>query len=152
MVFPSNFLNTTIIWQFFRVILNFVQECYYLKNKEGVVGFTKALGLGVCKIYYSHYIFEVMYHCVGRGVEVIAQPFLPFLTGMLEKTFHQKKFYTGGPTLIIFHLRKTKISRETEAASVWSHDGGKEILKPNHLFWRFSPWGQFWERILHKLT
>ena len=99
------------------MILNFVQECYYLENKEGVVGFTKALGLGVCKIYYSHYIFEVMYHCVGRGVKVIAQPFLPFLTGMLEKTFHQKKFYTGGPTLIIFHLRKTKISRETEAAS-----------------------------------
>ena len=49
-------------------------------------------------------------HCVGRGVEVIAQPFLPFLTGMLEKTYHQKKFYTGGPTpsLIIFHLEKTK--------------------------------------------
>ena len=30
------------IWQFFRVILNFAQECYYLKNKVGVVDFTKA--------------------------------------------------------------------------------------------------------------
>jgi hypothetical protein len=65
------------------VILNFAQECYYLENKVGVVGFTKARGLvkfqspralagpwalkryhslGVCKIYYSHFIFEVMYH------------------------------------------------------------------------------------------
>ena len=41
-VFPSNFWKTTIIWQFFRVILNFAQECYYLKNKVGVVDFTKA--------------------------------------------------------------------------------------------------------------
>jgi hypothetical protein len=44
-VFPSNFWKTTIIWQFFRVILNFAQECYYLKNKVGVVDFTKARGL-----------------------------------------------------------------------------------------------------------
>ena len=44
-VFPSNFWKTTIIWQFFRVILNFSQECYYLKNKVGVVDFTKARGL-----------------------------------------------------------------------------------------------------------
>ena len=43
-VFPSNFWKTTIIWQFFRVILNFSQECYYLKNKVGVVDFTKARG------------------------------------------------------------------------------------------------------------
>ena len=27
-----------------RVILNFAQECYYLKNKVGVVDFTKARG------------------------------------------------------------------------------------------------------------
>ena len=53
------------------------------------------------------------------------------------------------PSLIIFHLGKTKISREAEAASVWSHDGIKEILKSNPLFRRFSPWGQFWEWILH---
>ena len=44
-VFPSNFWKTTIIWQFFRVILNFAQECYYLENKVGVVDFTKARGL-----------------------------------------------------------------------------------------------------------
>ena len=44
-VFPSNFWKTIIIWQFFRVILNFAQECYYLKNKVGVVDFTKARGL-----------------------------------------------------------------------------------------------------------
>ena len=44
-VFPSNFWKTTIIWQFFRVILNFAQECYYLKNKVGVVDFTKARGV-----------------------------------------------------------------------------------------------------------
>ena len=44
-VFPSNFWNTTIIWRFFRVILNFAQECYYLENKVGVVDFTKARGL-----------------------------------------------------------------------------------------------------------
>ena len=43
-VFPSNFWKTTIIWQFFRVILNFSQECYYLKNKVGVVDFIKARG------------------------------------------------------------------------------------------------------------
>ena len=41
-VFPSNFWKTTIIWQFFRVFLNYAQECYYLKNKVGVVDFTKA--------------------------------------------------------------------------------------------------------------
>ena len=85
-VFPSNFWNTTIIWRFFRVILNFAQECYYLENKVGVVDFTKARGLvkfqspralagpwalkhyqslGVCKIYYSHFIFEVMYHSLA---------------------------------------------------------------------------------------
>ena len=44
-VFPSNFWNTTIIWQFFRMILNFAQECYYLENKVGVVDFTKAPSL-----------------------------------------------------------------------------------------------------------
>ena len=33
------------IWQFFQVILNFSQECYYLKNKVVVVDFTKARGL-----------------------------------------------------------------------------------------------------------
>ena len=44
-VFPSIFWNTTMIWQFFRVILNFAQECYYLKNKVGVVDFTKARGV-----------------------------------------------------------------------------------------------------------
>ena len=44
-VFPSNFWKTTMIWQFFTVILNFSQECYYLKNKVGVVDFTKARGL-----------------------------------------------------------------------------------------------------------
>ena len=69
------------------MILNFAQECYYLENKVGVVDFTKARGmvkfqspralagpwalkhyhsLGVCKIYYSHFIFEVMYHCLLR--------------------------------------------------------------------------------------
>ena len=44
-VFPSNFWKTTIIWQFFRVILNFAQECYYLKNKVGVVDFANAQGV-----------------------------------------------------------------------------------------------------------
>ena len=44
-VFPSNFWKTTMIWQFFAVILNFSQECYYLKNKVGVVDFTKTRGL-----------------------------------------------------------------------------------------------------------
>ena len=44
-VFPSIFWNTTMIWQVLRVILNFSQECYYLKNKVGVVYFTKARGL-----------------------------------------------------------------------------------------------------------
>ena len=61
-VFPSYFWNT-IIWQVFRVILNFAQECYYLENKVRVVHFTKARGLGICKIYYSHFNFEVMYQC-----------------------------------------------------------------------------------------
>jgi hypothetical protein len=63
--------------------LNFAQECYYLENKVGVVDFTKARGLvkfqspqalagtwalkhyhslDVCKTYYSHFLFEVMYH------------------------------------------------------------------------------------------
>ena len=40
--FPSNFWKITIIWHFFRVILNFAQDCYYLENKVGVVDFTKA--------------------------------------------------------------------------------------------------------------
>ena len=44
-VFPSIFWKITIIWQFFRVILNFTQEYYYLENKVGVVNFTKASGL-----------------------------------------------------------------------------------------------------------
>ena len=44
-VFPSNFWNTTIIWQILKVILNFFQECYYLKNKERVVDFAKGQGL-----------------------------------------------------------------------------------------------------------
>ena len=35
--FLKNYHNLTI----FRVILNFAQECYYLKNKVGVVDFTK---------------------------------------------------------------------------------------------------------------
>ena len=39
--FLKNYHNLTI----FRVILNFSQECYYLKNKVGVVDFTKARGL-----------------------------------------------------------------------------------------------------------
>ena len=64
--------------------MNFAQECYYLENKVGVVDFTKARGLvkfqspqalagpwalkhyhslGICKIYYSYFIFEVMNHC-----------------------------------------------------------------------------------------
>ena len=43
--FSRNFWNITIIWRFFRVILNFAQECYYLENKLGVVDFTKACGL-----------------------------------------------------------------------------------------------------------
>ena len=62
-VFPSNFWKTTIIWQFFRVILNFAQECYYLKNKVGVVDFTKARGLVKFQSPRApHSIFEVMYH------------------------------------------------------------------------------------------
>ena len=44
-VFPSNFWKTTMIWQFFTLILNFSQECYYLKNKVGVVDFANAQGL-----------------------------------------------------------------------------------------------------------
>ena len=39
--FLKNYHNLTI----FGVILNFAQECYYLKNKVGVVDFTKASGL-----------------------------------------------------------------------------------------------------------
>ena len=35
------FWNTTVIWQVLRVILNFTHECYYLKNKVGLVDFTK---------------------------------------------------------------------------------------------------------------
>ena len=31
------------------MILNFAQECYYVKNKVGVVDFTKARGGGVVK-------------------------------------------------------------------------------------------------------
>jgi hypothetical protein len=66
------------------VILKFAQEYYYLENKVGVVNFTKASGLvkfqsrralagpwtskhyqslGISKIYYSHFVFRVMYHC-----------------------------------------------------------------------------------------
>ena len=45
MVFPLNFWNTNVIWLIFIVILNFAQECYYLKNKVGVVDFTNAQGL-----------------------------------------------------------------------------------------------------------
>ena len=44
-VFPSNFWNTTTIWRFFRVNLNFAQERYYLNNKVGVVDFANAQGL-----------------------------------------------------------------------------------------------------------
>ena len=58
-VFPSNFWKTIIIWHFYRAILNFAQECHYLKNKVGVVDFTKPNGLIVCKIYYSHFIIEL---------------------------------------------------------------------------------------------
>ena len=39
--FLKYYHNLTI----FRVILNFAQECYYLKNKVGVVDFTKARGV-----------------------------------------------------------------------------------------------------------
>ena len=43
---------------------------HYLKNKVGV-DFANAQGValkyyhsaGFCKIYYFHFIFEVMYHC-----------------------------------------------------------------------------------------
>ena len=44
-VFPSIFWNTTMIWQVLRVVLNFSLECYYFKNKVGVLDFTKARGL-----------------------------------------------------------------------------------------------------------
>ena len=40
--FSFQFLKNYHNLQFFRVILNFAQECYYLKNKVGVVDFTKA--------------------------------------------------------------------------------------------------------------
>ena len=43
--FSFQFLKNYHNLQFFRVILNFAQECYYLKNKVGVVDFTKAHGL-----------------------------------------------------------------------------------------------------------
>ena len=43
--FSFQFLKNYHNLQFFRVILNFAQECYYLKNKVGVVDFTKARGL-----------------------------------------------------------------------------------------------------------
>ena len=43
--FSFQFLKNYHNLQFFRVILNFAQECYYLKNKEGVVDFTKARGV-----------------------------------------------------------------------------------------------------------
>ena len=42
--FSFQFLKNYHNLQFFRVILNFAQECYYLKNKVGVVDFTKARG------------------------------------------------------------------------------------------------------------
>ena len=43
--FSFQFLKNYHNLQFFRVILNFAQECYYLKNKVGVVDFTKARGV-----------------------------------------------------------------------------------------------------------
>ena len=43
--FSFQFLKNYHNLQFFRVILNFAQECYYLKNKVGVVDFTKARGM-----------------------------------------------------------------------------------------------------------
>ena len=84
--FPLNFWNTyyhslTIFWSDFE----FCSGCYYLKNKVALVyrfyksprigkiskpaipgrllGFKTFPILRVCKIYYSHFIFEVMYHC-----------------------------------------------------------------------------------------
>ena len=43
--FSFQFLKNYHNLQFIRVILNFAQECYYLKNKVGVVDFTKARGV-----------------------------------------------------------------------------------------------------------
>ena len=43
--FSFQFLKNYHNLQFFRVILNFAQECYYLKNKVGVVDFANAQGV-----------------------------------------------------------------------------------------------------------
>ena len=43
--FSFQFLKNYHNLQFFRGILNFAQECYYLENKVGVVDFTKARGV-----------------------------------------------------------------------------------------------------------
>ena len=43
--FSFKFLKYYHNLMIFRVILNFAQECYYLKNKVGVVDFTKARGV-----------------------------------------------------------------------------------------------------------
>ena len=49
--FSFQFLKNYHNLQFFRVILNFAQVCYYLKNKVGVVDFTKASGV---VMYHYH--------------------------------------------------------------------------------------------------
>ena len=49
--FSFQFLKNYHNLQFFRVILNFAQECYYLKNKVGVVDFANAqITLKNCQI------------------------------------------------------------------------------------------------------
>ena len=42
-VFPSNFWNTTIIWRFFRVILNFAQECETQKQLTSTINNNKSI-------------------------------------------------------------------------------------------------------------
>ena len=56
-VFPSNFWKTTIIWQFFEWFWILPSGPWALKHYQS---------LGICKIYYSHFILEVMYHYLEK--------------------------------------------------------------------------------------
>ena len=81
-VFPSNFWNITIIWRFFRVILNLAQECYYLENKVGVVDFTKARGLAKFQSPQS-----LVHHGEPLGFKTL--PFLGRLQNLLLPLYFQ---------------------------------------------------------------
>ena len=127
MVFPSNFQGSGFSFKFlkyypnlmiFRVILNFSPECYYLENKVEVVDFTKACGLvkfqspwvlvgpwasnhfqslDVCKIYYSHFIFEVMYHSKSKRtlitLAILCKKNLQSLPSFFSNCFDNKAIF-----------------------------------------------------------